>query len=52
LRLIPGLQEQVAAEEVDEIAGIANVINVVRIVEYNSRARSGGSGEEVDEKVG
>ena len=40
--MIPGLQEQVAAEEVDEIAGIANVIIVVRIVEYNSRARSAG----------
>jgi hypothetical protein len=40
--LVPGLDEAVAGEEVDEIAGCASFMGVCRIVEVDSRARRAG----------
>ena len=41
VKLIPGLEEQVADEELCEIAGRAGGIDVCRIVDVGSRARRG-----------
>ena len=40
--MVPGLDEAVAGEEVDEIAGCASFMGVCRIVEVDSRARRAG----------
>jgi hypothetical protein len=42
MRWVPGLEEQVAVEVVDEIAGSASGMGVDRIVEVGTRARRTG----------
>ena len=40
--LVPGVEEQVAAEEMDYSAGRASIMSVDRIVEIGSSARKAG----------